>query len=290
MRRRADDGEAGMILITVLLFVALAAGVVALMLSGEDAALSRAQRMRDAAAAMAAVRGAEASAIVALRRDAVQAPDMDYAGEAWGKLSERGARIEGGTFDLAIADAQGRFNINALGGDGVDASLIAIRLATALKLPPELAIRATDLLRRMGPVTDLAPLRLFGLDDATMALLRQLATALPGDAPVNVNAASETLLAILLDNGAAARKLVALRTQRGYLTPKDFEQAGVPLPPGAGFRSDLFWVRTRVTIGDTPQQMVSLLQRRRLPAGVEVVPIGRWRGASVPEQAPPLEF
>lgn len=284
------EGEQGMILITVLLFVALAAGVVALMLSGEDAALGRAQRMRDAAAAQAAVRGAEASAIVALRRDAVLAPNADYVGEPWGALSERGARIEGGTFDLAIADAQGRFNINALGGDGLDASLLAIRVARALNLPQDMAIRATDMLRRMGPVTDLSPLRLFGLPPETMAALAQLATALPGDAPVNVNAASEQLLAILLDNPEAAAKLVAVRTRQGFLTPDDFQKAGVMLPPGTGFKSDLFWVRTRVTIGDTPQQLISLLQRRRVPGGVEVVAIGRWRGAAVPEQAPALVF
>ncbi|WP_331012045.1 general secretion pathway protein GspK [Sphingomonas sp.] len=286
----ADDREQGMILITVLLFVALATGVVALMLSGEDAALGRAQRMRDAAAAQAAARGAETSAIVALRRDAVLAPAADYPAEPWGALSERGAKIAGGTFDLAIADAQGRFNINMLAGNGVDANLVAMRLATALKVPPELAMRATEFLRQSGPVTDLSPLRLFGLDPARMAALAQLATALPGKTTVNLNAASESLLAILLDDPAAAAKLVAIRTRQGFLTPDDFQRAGTAMPPGTGFTSDLFWVRTRVTIGDTPQQLTSLLQRRRTAAGVEVIAIGRWRGAAVPDQAPTLAF
>ncbi|GGE79723.1 type II secretion system minor pseudopilin [Sphingomonas prati] len=282
--------EQGMILITVLLFVALAAGVVALMLSGEDAALTRAQRMRDAAAAQAAVRGAEASAIVALRRDAVTAPLADHAGEPWAALAERGAKIQGGTFDLAIADAQGRFNINALASDDIGASLIAARIARALQLPPELALRAGALIRQGGPITDLAPLALFGLKPATLAGLARLATALPGQAPVNLNAASPELLAILLDNAEAAQTLVAVRTRQGYLTAEDFQRAGVSVPPGAGFTSDLFWVRARVTIGDTPQQLTSLLQRRKTPEGVEVVPIGRWRGAAVPEQAPALVF
>ena len=282
--------EEGMILITVLLFVALAAGVVALMLSGEDAALTRAQRMRDAATAQAAVRGAEASAIVALRRDAVAAPASDHAGEAWGALAERGARIAGGTFDLAIADAQGRFNINALAGDDIGAGLVAVRLATALGLPPELAIRATAFLRQTGPIADLAPLRLFGIPPATMAALGGLATALPGRAPVNLNSVGAPLLAILIDNADAAATLIAVRGRQGFLTAEDFQRAGVAVPPGAGFTSDLYWVRTRVTIGDTPQQLTSLLQRRRTQEGVAVVPIGRWRGAAVPDQAPPLPF
>jgi len=279
-----------MILITVLLFVALAAGVVALMLAGEDAALTRAQRMRDAAAAQAAARGAEASAIVALRRDAVTAPASDYPGEAWGALAERGAKIDGGTFDLAIADAQGRFNINALAGDDIGASLIGIRIAQALKLPPELAIRATAFLRQTGPIADLAPLRLFGIPPATMAALGQVATALPGKAPVNLNSVGAPLLAILLDDPAAAATLIAVRGRQGFLTPDDFVRAGVSVPPGTGFTSDLYWVRTRVTIGETPQQLTSLLQRRRTVQGVEVVAIGRWRGAAVPDQAPALAF
>jgi type II secretory pathway component PulK len=60
------------------------------------------------------VRGGELSALVALRRDAEQSPEVDHVGEPWAKLSESGAPIEGGTFDLAIADAEGRFNINSV--------------------------------------------------------------------------------------------------------------------------------------------------------------------------------
>ncbi|NWO96470.1 general secretion pathway protein GspK, partial [Escherichia coli] len=80
----------------------------------EELALDRALRTREAARALAVVRGGELSAVVALRRDMVVAPNEDDVTEPWARLSERGAPIEGGSFDLAIADAEGRFNLNAL--------------------------------------------------------------------------------------------------------------------------------------------------------------------------------
>ena len=106
MTRRRD--EEGMILVNVLMFVAIAAGLVLLMINREELALDRGLRTREAARALAIVRGGELSAVVALRRDAEQSPEVDHVGEPWAKLSESGAPIEGGSFDLAIADAEGR--------------------------------------------------------------------------------------------------------------------------------------------------------------------------------------
>ena len=112
MSRAVRDEEKGMILVNVLLFVAIASGLVLLMINREELALDQSLRSTDAARALAVARGGETSAIVALRRDLVTSPTIDHQGEDWAKLQERGAKIDGGSFDLAIADAQGRFNIN----------------------------------------------------------------------------------------------------------------------------------------------------------------------------------
>lgn len=283
---RRAGGEAGMILVNVLMFVAIASGVVMLMISREDAALHRAARYREAARAMAIVQGGELSAVAALRRDT--APASDNAAEPWAKVAQHETPVPGGSFSLAVADAQGRFNINQLMvGDSANVEVLR-RMARLAGLPLETVPRAIELVRLYGPITDLAPLQFAGLDPATLRLLSGLVTALPSPSKVNVNAASEPLLALLLDDPDAARKLVEARERAGYLTDADFARAGVAMPTTAGFTSDFFWVRTRVVIGDTRQQRTALLARRRTDDDrVIVEPVGYWRGASPIDQFPP---
>ncbi|HVJ01635.1 MAG TPA: Type II secretory pathway component PulK-like protein, partial [Sphingomonas sp.] len=131
------EEEEGMILVNVLMFVAIAAALVALMISREELALDRALRSREAARAMAIVRGGELSALVALRRDGEVAPDVDHQGEPWAKLSEAGAPIEGGSFDLAIGDAEGRFNINAVRAGDAASTILFQSIGEAAGLTPE---------------------------------------------------------------------------------------------------------------------------------------------------------
>ncbi len=291
MNRHPPTDEQGMILINVLLFVAIASGILLLMISSEDSALERASRMREAARAQAVARGGETSAVVALRRDALSAPDTDNATEPWAALAERAAPIEGGSFDLAIADAQGRFNVNAVMSGDAGAVMMLGRVGAAAGLPASDVPKAVQLIRLSGPISDLRPLRLAGFDAATLTRLSGLITALPFETQINLNAATEPVLALLLDDPAAAATLIAERQRRGYLTPDDFRALRITVPPGAGFTSSLFWVRTRVRIGDTSQQLTSLIARERDPQQrLRVAVIGRWTGASPPDQAPPLPF
>ena len=278
-----------MILVNVLLFVALAAGIVAAMIVSQDIAIGRATQMREAAQAMAIAEGGVLSAITALRRDAVDRPESDHVGEPWAATREAGAPIAGGTFDLAVADAQGRFNVNNLRGDDFASASILSKIAGAVRLPADVALRAAVLIRAGSPVTDLEALPLSGADPATIARLAALLTAIPGEGRrINLNSIGEDLLGIILDNPAAARTLIAVRTRQGFLRQEDFTAAGVSPPLGCGFTSDMFWVRARVRIGDTRQQVTALLERRRGPDGVAVVPIARWRGNHPPAQAPAL--
>jgi general secretion pathway protein K len=281
--------EEGMALVTVLLLVAVAAAALAIMMSGEDAALRRATLMADAARARAIASAGELSAIVALRRDGDLTADDST--EAWARIADRGSPIIGGRFQLGIADAQGKLNLNMLArGDALTRQRLAA-LAIALKLPPNTPDHIAAFITITGPLSDLSQLAAAGLSPSDIARVATVATALPPSptASINVNAAPEALLAILLDNPLAARTLTARRARAGKLTRDDFAQEHVSLPAGAGFGSSLFWVRTRATIGGTNQQLTSLLLRRAIPAGgSEVVAIGRWRGAIGPAQAPSL--
>ncbi len=285
--RLPEPGEQGMILVNVLMMVAIAAGLVLLMINREQLALDRGLRTREASRAQAAVRGGELSAIVALRRDGNISPGQDYPGEPWGSLSESGAPIEGGTFDLAIADAEGRFNINSVRSGEAASLLLFQTIARDVGLNEDEIDLCVQMIRLAGPVTDLRPLRQLGLREEMVARLERLVTALPGTTTVNLNAADEEMLALLFRDSFVAQRLVALRQRRGYLTPQDLIEAKVTIPWGTSFRSTTFWVRTRATIGGTSQQSATLLKRSWNERGeAEVVPVERWRNAAVPPEAP----
>lgn len=279
--------EAGMILVNVLMFVAIASGLVLLMIDREELALDRALRTREVARAMAVVRGGEVSALVALRRDAAEAPDVDAASEAWGKLAERGAPIEGGRFDLAVADAEGRFNLNTLMSGQAAPVILFGEIARSAGLDDDQITAAVAAIRQAGPITDLRPLRLIGLDAAAVARLGGLVTALPGRTAINLNAASPEMLTLLFRDPVVAERLVQVRARSGMLTMKDLADQNVTMPPGTSFRSHSFWVRTRATIGDTVQQGASLIQRRPDDqGGTETVTVERWWNAAIPPDAP----
>lgn len=279
--------DRGMILVNVLMFVAIAAGLVLLMIEREEMSLDRSLRVREAARASAIVRGGEISAIAALRRDALLAPEVDHAGEAWATLAESGARIDGGSFDLAIADAEGRFNVNALRSGQAAATIVFEQIAESAGIDRDTMLRLVEAVRARGPFTDLRPLRFAGLDPQAMRRVEALVTALPGDTAINLNAATPEVLALLFRDPAVAQRLVATRTRKGYLTLDDLAASNVSMPPGTSFRSNTFWVRTRATIGDTAVQGVTLIQRRIDDQGVRhTAPVERWVGAAVPPDAP----
>lgn len=282
-----DEQERGMILVNVLMFVAIASGLVLLMIDREELALDRGLRMREAARAQAIVRGGALSAVVALRRDGEKAGDVDHRGEPWAKLAEKDAPIEGGTFDLAIADAEGRFNINSVRTGEAGAVVLLQEIANDVGMKPEQVVAAIEYVRLQGPITDLRPLRLAGIEPKVADKLERVVTALPGITTINLNAAEPELMRILFKDPLIASRLVAVRARQGYLTLKDLNDQHVTLPWGTSFKSSSFWVRTAATIGSTRQQEATLIQRRTTPQGVlEAVPVERWRNAAVPPGVP----
>lgn len=289
MTRPVPEREAGMILVNVLMFVAIASGLVLLMINREEVALDRSIRSREAARALAVVRGGELSALSALQRDARVAPEADYPGEPWGAISENGIAIEGGRFDLAIADAEGRFNVNSVRRE-LDPipQLLFLRIARAAGIEEEKAVAAIALIREKGPVQDLRPLAVF-LPSEQAALLARMVTALPGDTAINLNAATPELMAVLFEP-AKAQRLIGLRNRQGYLSKDDLAREDVTAPGGTRFQSDHYWVRTRATIGETVQQGATLIQRIKRQEGAQsvpiTVPVERWRNAAIPPEVP----
>lgn len=285
------DDEQGMILVNVLMFVAIASGLVLLMISREELAIDRSLRGREAARAAAIVRGGELSAIAALRRDAIDAPDVDHAAEPWAAIGARGAAIDGGSFDLAVADAEGRFNVNSLRSGAVEPVLLFQKLAAIAGLNEDQTTQAIAYVRTQGPVSDTRPIRLIpGADPRAIERLERMVTALPAPTSVNLNAADQELLGLLFDDPLVAERLVALRKRNGQITLRDLSDLRVTQPPGTSFRSSTFWVRVRATIGETMQDGATLIQRRRIDeSSIETVPVARWRNAAVPPEAPAIQ-
>ncbi len=276
-----------MILVNVLTMVAVAAALVLAMLDREVPAIDRTASYREAAQALAIARGGELSTVAALRRDNGATPggatpdgatpDGAVPGDAtpdgltahdatpdnainiWAKVAQAPTPIAGGSFALAIGDAQGRFNVNAATGAG-EPLLAAI--VAALGLPADVAGRIAATIATRGRVRDVGELARAGLDEATLARLGAMVTALPGAAPINLNAAPPALLDALF-GGAAGRQLALRRDRTGRLTALDLAAAGVEPPPGVGFTSDHFIVTATVTQGGTTLTLTSLLERRR---------------------------
>jgi general secretion pathway protein K len=246
----------------------------------QDRSITRSQAYGEAAQAMEIALGGEASAVAALRRDGREAPQIDHANEAWMAITDRETAIEGGTFALSITDAQGRFNIANLTAGGVQAMQTATRLAQTFRDDPELVLllapgkdetasTAVMAAARKGDIAGMVALA------GAMTSDSRLLTDLPIPTDVNVNAAPEALLAILFGNAVTARRVVALRDRKGYVTRADLRGLGILLPPGLGFRSDFYEVQIDVMIGTTERRLESLLWRRREGDVVSVEAIRR---------------
>lgn len=281
------NGEAGLALVSVLALLGTAAALVHLMLVPGDASLARSQRFSEAGQAMALVRAGENSAIAALRRDMVEAPEVDHPAEAWAGIAQERVEIAGGAFELAISDARDRVNLNALDTADVEGLRLLMDLAAAAGLKPEQAAAIAAVLEAEGPSETLAslgpPAR---LAPEEIAALDRVAATLPGRNVVNINTAPAAVIAAILQDPARARALVSRRDHAGYLRQEDVAGLGIDLPSALGPRSDLFRVRVRVRVGETEQAVESLLHRRSGETGPEVVVVSRRASAGKDPLAP----
>ena len=285
--RGSDDG---IVLVNVLVVLAIAAGIVALMLTAQDRAIDRARQAANLAQARALALGAEASVMVALRRDMIEAPEADHLGEPWAGALQQEVVLETGRFAVSVEDANARYDVNRLSERRIADVQAFSRIAAAAGLEGSAIARIVSGLARRGPVSDVRQLTELGVPEVELALLAPHVMALvPPEGAVNLNTAGPLVLGALLGDPQAAGRLARLRAERGFLEASDLARAGVALPPGSGFTSDAWDVTAVAEVDGAVAELRSRL--RRDARGDAPVVTAQWRrlGAAPGERPPPPE-
>lgn len=257
---------------------------------------------RRAEAALAAdqgllyVQGAEAWAADILQQDLVDSPDADHLGEEWA-LELPPLPVDGGAIQGRLEDLQGRFNLNNLiARDGKENPLALKefeRLLALVDVDPAFAGAVVDWLdadtdlrfptggEDVAYVSSDPPYRtansmitstsellaISGMDRESYARLAPYVTALPQGTKLNVNTASDVLLASLSDNIdiGTATSLVEQRAGAEFLDIDD-TFAGLVEPDvleTIDGVSEHFLLTATVTLGTNQLTMRSVLQRDR---------------------------
>jgi general secretion pathway protein K len=240
--------------------------------------------------------GAEAWAADILRQDLVDSPDTDHLSEQWA-IELPPLPVDGGTITGKLEDLQGRFNLNNLiAADGMESQLARRqfeRLLNLVEIDPGLAGAVVDWL---DPDTDLRfptggedvvysdqdpPYRtanamitsaselmaIAGFDRESYQRLAPYVTVLPRGTKLNVNTASDVLLASLSDNIdiATAETLVEERAGAEFVDI-DATFSGLVDPDVLAEIdgvSEHFLLTATVTLGSNQLTMRSVLQRDR---------------------------
>jgi general secretion pathway protein K len=238
--------------------------------------------------------GAEAWAADILRQDLVDSPDSDHLGELWAtELAP--LPFEGGVIAGRIEDLQGRFNLNNLiGEDGVEDEMARQqfeRMLGLLGLDPGLAGAVVDWLdpdveqhfptgAEDSAYTDQDPpyrtantlittpselMAIEGFDLESYRLIAPYVTALPRGTALNVNTASDILIASLSEDIdlPLAASLIEERGDAGFT---DVEIVFADLIPPEMFAriggvSEHFQLTGTVIMGSNQMTLRSVLQR-----------------------------
>jgi len=279
------QADAGVVLINVLVILAIASVVVFLMLSSQEKSLQRAQVMAQTTTADALARGAEASAVTALRRDMIEAPETDNYAESWARVDQQQAALAVGTLTVTLRDAQAKLNLTRLAGGAQTEVEALLQVLAQLNISrAEGAGIAAEIAARPG-LKNLSDLQ--GIAPATRNLLDPFVAFLPAQAQLNLNTADPLLLRAVLNNASAALRLVQRRAAKGLLTAEDITLVGAVVPSMAGFTSQNFDVQTVVTINDMTLTLTSRIQRSQNLAGQSVRVVGRAYGVPL-NSVPPL--
>ena len=288
--------QRGVALITAVLVVAIGTMIAVNLMWEGTLDLRRAESALAADQGLLYVQGAEAWAADILRQDLVDSPDADHLGEQWA-IELPPLPVDGGTITGRLEDLQARFNLNNLvGADGMEDQLARSqfeRLLNHLEIDPGLAGAVVDWL---DPDTELRfptggedvvytsqdpPYRtansmitstselmaIAGFDRDIYRRLAPYVTVLPRGTKLNVNTASDVVLASLSDNLdlATAAALVEERANQEFLDiDATFEGLVEPdtLQEIDGV-SEHFLLTATVTLGSNQLTMRSVLQRDR---------------------------
>lgn len=261
--------------------------------------------LRRAEAAIAAdqglmyVQGAEAWAADILRQDQVDSPDSDNLGEQWA-FELPPLPVDGGTIVGRLEDLQGRFNLNnLLNADGTENQLARRqfeRLLNSLDIDPALAGAVVDWLdpdaemrfptggedvaysgadppyrTANGLITSVSELMaVSGFDREAYARLSPYVAVLPIGTTLNVNTASDVVLASLSDDIDAATAGALVDERAGAEFPDiDATFEGLVEPEALQTIdgvSQHFLLTATVTLGTNQLTMRAVLQRD--PSGI----------------------
>lgn len=291
---RGPRRQRGVAVLTAMLVVAIGTIIATNLLW--DATLDQ----RRTAAALAAdqglmyVQGAEAWIGDILRQDLVKSPDSDNLGEDWATQLPP-LPIDGGTIQGRVEDLQGRFNLNNLiQNDGKEDPIEVAQFQRLLKLvglDPALSGAVIDWLDPDGDAhfpsggedsvyadadppyrtpntmittpTELMAVK--GFDKESYAKLAPYVTALPRGTKLNVNTASDVVLASLSDtlDIATADSLIEERGDTGF---PDINGAFQGLVDSDVLQridgvTEHFMLTATITLGDSRMTFHSVLQR-----------------------------
>ena len=297
---KGEGAQRGVAAVTAILIVAVAASTAALMLAQQAAMLdqtmlvaSRAQADMYAQAGLDWARGV-------LAEDARGAAAVDSLDEPWAQPIA-GLPVERALVAGAIADEQAKYNLNnLLNGTQKSAADVEIlkRLLESLGLAPELADAVldwidadSDLASGAGaedpyylslpkpyraanqPLVQVEELyRVRGFDARAVAKLRPYVTALPGRTTVNMNTASDLVLAAILPQLSSDEiaQLTRVRRVKPFRTKGEIAQAAKKAPADAinrdlDVRSAFFSVRIQVAQDDVQLAIDALVARATAP-------------------------
>ncbi|HEX9301247.1 MAG TPA: type II secretion system minor pseudopilin GspK [Casimicrobiaceae bacterium] len=292
--RKRGGTPKGAAVVLAMLVAALAAAIAATVFADQQRWSRTVENRRDQvqaqALAMAGVQWARQILYDDLKRST-----LDHLGEPWA-MSLPPVPLENGEIRGAIADAQARLNINALGGPGTQTTAERTRIERlfAQRGGPVAAIDAiadwidADLsprpngaedaryaalpapgLTANAPIIRVAELsQVIGVSAPALERVVPFLSALPMGTPTNVNTAAPEVLAAIVESlssdGQAA--LISRRAQRPFATLADFRSS---LPQGAtlaseeslSVKSDNFYVTIEAREGRTFARARALLHR-----------------------------
>ena len=285
MTSRASEG--GVVLVNVLVVLAIAGGLMLLLIGSQEASLDRISRSADASIAEQIALGAEASVLDALRRDLDDAPDIDHLNEVWAQsVIQEAVELPTGTFSVQVTDLQAKFDINQLAITTAGTQDFARRLMVAVEQPPEIANQIGRILGTIGRVADLRDLATYGIPETVLDALAPYVTALPVGGTINLNSVDPFLLSVMLQNQTQSRQVVRIRESRGHVSLQSLRDAGILRPQNSGFTSNVYLVDVLAESGTARLKLRTLMLRRNEP-GLKAVEILERR---IVYAAPPPEM
>jgi general secretion pathway protein K len=286
--------DRGAAIVLAMLIAALAAAVAATVFADQQRWSRAVEHRRDQVQAQALAMAGVQWARQILDDDAHRSR-IDHLGEPWA-VPLPPIPLDNGEIRGAIVDAQGRLNINALGGSGAAAEPERRRIAAlfarhggpvaaldaiadwidADRAPRESG--AEDAFYAALPVPGLAAdvpvLRIAelayvkGVTPQALAAVAPYLSALPADTPLNVNTAPAEVLDATVDglDADSLAALVASRAQKPFATVADFRsrlpsRTTLASEAAVAVNSSFFYVTVEATQGTTLARARALLHR-----------------------------